>query len=198
MGTHVGTKKQYCEQLLLVEKYMPSRYNLFQTRRLRCEAMTQPEIYEKLKQLRKERGLTLNTLAEKIGTDYQQISRIERGKSRLTIDVLMKIAEALETPIHNIVDGATEQKSESNFSTLSAVQPTPHEILADILEKIEQIEHEQQIKLRPQIKASLTSLIYTQILEILPTVNDAAAVDKLIDFSITIVKTIYISMKDPK
>ena len=61
------------------------------------------EVYQKLKQLRKERGLTLNNLAEKIGSDYQQLSRIERGKSRLTIDVLMKMADALDAPIHTIV-----------------------------------------------------------------------------------------------
>jgi transcriptional regulator with XRE-family HTH domain len=47
-------------------------------------------------ELRKERGLTLTNLAEKIGVTSQQIGRLEKGERRLTTDWMEKIAHALE------------------------------------------------------------------------------------------------------
>lgn len=152
--------------------------------------MKEPEIYEKLKQLRKERGLTLNNLAEKIGSDYQQISRIERGKSRLTIDVLMKLAEALDTPIHDIVEGSGEDKKVALAEPASADTPSAHEMLANILEKIEHVESELKVKLRSQTKAALASQIYLEIHQLHPINKDPVATQKFIDYSMAIVKAV--------
>lgn len=38
-----------------------------------------PELSEKLKQARKQKGLTQGQLAQKIGADIQRISKYERG-----------------------------------------------------------------------------------------------------------------------
>lgn len=153
--------------------------------------MKEPEIYEKLKQLRKERGLTLNTLAEKIGSDYQQISRIERGKSRLTIDVLMKLADALQTPIYDIVEAKNEEKKNSSGKNGTADIPLTHEMLATILERIDHEENEAKIKLRPQTKAALAAQIYTHFLQMHPTSKDLASTQRFIDYSIGIMKTVF-------
>ena len=61
--------------------------------------MEEQKVYEELRRIRKERGLTLNQLAEQIGTDHQSISRLERGKSRLTLEWLMKITKALNMSV---------------------------------------------------------------------------------------------------
>lgn len=152
--------------------------------------MDEVEIYKKLKQIRKERGLTLNTLAEKMGADYQQISRIERGKSRLTIDVLMKMAEALDTPIDEIMRTLPQDKKSTSAKAAQKVKDTSQDWLAVILEKIEIAGQETQTNLRPQIKALLISQIYTQVLQMQQASRDSTTISSFIDFSVSMVKTL--------
>ncbi|WP_159991782.1 helix-turn-helix domain-containing protein [Pelistega ratti] len=49
---------------------------------------------------RKERGLTADQLSEKIGISQQQLLRYERGDNKININHLMRVAEALETPLN--------------------------------------------------------------------------------------------------
>lgn len=116
--------------------------------------MKDEDIYKNIKNLRKERGLTLSNLADKMGSDYQQLSRVERGKSRLTVDMLMRMAEALDTPVDQIIKPIETSKNKP----LSICEVD----LGTILEKIEIALEEMQIALRPQAKAALASLIYKE------------------------------------
>lgn len=50
-----------------------------------------------LKQQRLKSGLTLNELAEKMGTDRQYIWNIENGKVNFTIDYLDKLLNCMNT-----------------------------------------------------------------------------------------------------
>lgn len=58
-----------------------------------------------LKELREDRGLTLQQLAEKAKTSNQQISNLEKSKRRLTWDWIMRLAEALQCHPLEITDG---------------------------------------------------------------------------------------------
>ena len=49
-----------------------------------------------LKNLRKERKLTLKELAEQTGVSISFLSQVERGKSSVTLESLKKIADALK------------------------------------------------------------------------------------------------------
>lgn len=49
----------------------------------------------RIKELREDRGLTLEQLAEKVGTSHTQISRLEHGKRRLDINWMQRVAKAL-------------------------------------------------------------------------------------------------------
>ncbi|MCP4785715.1 MAG: helix-turn-helix domain-containing protein [Fuerstiella sp.] len=53
------------------------------------------EIGQKLRDLRKSRGITLRELAEEVGIHFSSISNIENGKERCGEETLTKIAEAL-------------------------------------------------------------------------------------------------------
>jgi transcriptional regulator with XRE-family HTH domain len=63
-------------------------------------------IYLKLGQriahLRKSRGLNQEQFAAAAGIDRAFISRIENGKRRPYLETLVKIADALETPLFNL------------------------------------------------------------------------------------------------
>ena len=53
----------------------------------------------KIKDRRKDSGLTQEELAEAIGITYQQLQRYENGKSNLNTDRLQAIANVLDVPI---------------------------------------------------------------------------------------------------
>lgn len=57
------------------------------------------KIGEKIQQRRKELGYSAEKLAEYINLSQQQISRYERGASKINISHLVDIAVFLETPI---------------------------------------------------------------------------------------------------
>src|SRR5262249_50724619 len=55
-----------------------------------------------LRRLRKQRGLTLEELALKAGTDAGNLSRVERHVQRYTPEMLEKLAEALQVPVADL------------------------------------------------------------------------------------------------
>lgn len=50
----------------------------------------------RIKEWRKTRGLTLKQLAERIGTSNQQISHLENGRRRLSLEWMQRLAKALD------------------------------------------------------------------------------------------------------
>jgi len=58
-----------------------------------------------IRDARKHRGLTQTQLAELLGTSQSAIHRIEAGNQNLSLDLVNRIAEALDSPIISV--GAT-------------------------------------------------------------------------------------------
>jgi len=58
---------------------------------------------ERMKELRKEAGWSQGDLAEKVGTDARQISRYENGRITPSLDVLVRVAEALNVSLDYLV-----------------------------------------------------------------------------------------------
>lgn len=50
----------------------------------------------RIKELRDNRGLSLDDLANRVGTTNQQVSHLELGKRRLTADWMDRLANALD------------------------------------------------------------------------------------------------------
>lgn len=74
-----------------------------------------------LKQLRKKKGLTLAEMAEKTHSHVGNLSRIERGMARPSIDLLYRLAEALGFSITDIFSVAENQQLSSRQVALNAV-----------------------------------------------------------------------------
>lgn len=53
----------------------------------------------RIRELRKQRRMTQNELAERSGTSQGYITRIESGRHTMTMAVLARIASALDTEI---------------------------------------------------------------------------------------------------
>ncbi len=62
------------------------------------------KIGDKIKALRKKRGLSQIGLAEKIGLSFQQIQKYEKGLTQITVKRLQQIAEVLNVSIQSFFD----------------------------------------------------------------------------------------------
>ena len=58
----------------------------------------------RVREVRKLRGLSQERLAEKVGVDPKQISRIEGGKSAPSLETLESIARSLEVEMKDLLD----------------------------------------------------------------------------------------------
>lgn len=65
-------------------------------------------VCEKIRQLRKRRGWTLEQLAELSGVSRSMLSQVERGVANPTLAVAFRIATAFGLSLGDLVDGATQ------------------------------------------------------------------------------------------
>lgn len=56
-----------------------------------------------LRETRKERGMTLDTVAEKSGVSKSHVYYIEKGRSDATIDVADKLCMAFDVTLHSVL-----------------------------------------------------------------------------------------------
>ena len=79
------------------------------------------QIGEKIRKLRLTKGLSQKDLAKYVGVTYQQIQNYEKGKSKIPVDRLIKIAEALEVSLDFFLkefDNNHDKVSESELALL--------------------------------------------------------------------------------
>jgi transcriptional regulator with XRE-family HTH domain len=65
-----------------------------------------------IRQLREQRGLTLEGLAANAEISYQYLSGIETGKENFSIRILEKIARALDMPMVALISTAYAREDE--------------------------------------------------------------------------------------
>ena len=70
---------------------------------------------ERLKQLRKQKDLSQQELAEQAGIHYTHIGRYERGQSKPSTDTLKRLAETLGVSSDYLLEGSTEQAAKGTF-----------------------------------------------------------------------------------
>ena len=73
--------------------------------------MNQEKIGKFLKELRKQKGLTQEQLAEKFNVSNRTISRWENGNNMPDLDILIEISDYYEVDLREILNG--ERKSEN-------------------------------------------------------------------------------------
>lgn len=59
---------------------------------------------ERIRQYRKEKGLTQGELGEKLGLTASAVMRYERGQRKVSVDLLRRIADVLEVDPYSLTD----------------------------------------------------------------------------------------------
>lgn len=65
---------------------------------------TMEKVLEKLKEARKEKGLSHENMAMELGISQGAYTNIENSESKLTVERLLKISQILEKPIYYFFD----------------------------------------------------------------------------------------------
>lgn len=73
---------------------------------------------EKIREVRRERGLTQEQLGEMADFTYSYIGRIERGQKNISLQNLDRIARILEVPVHRLFDYEFEYSKLTNKGKL--------------------------------------------------------------------------------
>lgn len=68
---------------------------------------------QRLKQLRRSAGLTLQQVADRAGLAVSTISKIENARTSPTYDVLLRLARGLQTDLSTLIEGAAPRKLET-------------------------------------------------------------------------------------
>ena len=96
------------------------------------------EFPERLAALRKARGFTQQTLADKVGVHVLQIRRYEGGASQPTLEVLRKLAVALSVSADELVFNRDERGPDEDlrlqFEALSALSPEEKNVAKAVLD----------------------------------------------------------------
>lgn len=78
--------------------------------------MEQKELKNRLKELRKQKGVSQTEMAKAINVSYSQYSRYEAKGSKPNSDTLKKIADYLNTTVDFLLYGNSEQKAKDTLS----------------------------------------------------------------------------------
>lgn len=106
----------------------------------------------RIREIRKQKGLTILELATAINSDVGNISRLERNKQGYSDAILSKIASALGVAVADLFsDGEIEQKQEITITNISNKQLTKEEI--ELLELYNSLPKEEAQKFLREMKA---------------------------------------------
>lgn len=88
------------------------------------------QLGERIKELRKSKGITQEQLVEIIGSNTNNLSRIENGKKFMSAEKLVKIALALNVEIKDLFDfGHIQDKGKLQKELYSQISTMPTEKL---------------------------------------------------------------------
>lgn len=114
-------------------------------------------IGERIKTVRKQKGLTQKELANKLGVSQQMINQYEKSTNGLRVDTVKKIAIALNVPYTDLIDFEdqfTNHLRDLNKFVANAEQATQEEYenivekSSDFLELLETLDNDQLAKNR--------------------------------------------------
>jgi transcriptional regulator with XRE-family HTH domain len=84
------------------------------------EFVNTPQIGPVIQRHRKERGLTLEKLAEVSGISKSMLSQIERGQTNPTFGVLWNLTRALKIEFSDLLEGGSALPDEDKIELVSA------------------------------------------------------------------------------
>lgn len=83
---------------------------------------------DKVSKLRREKGITQEQLAQLIDKTTDYISLLERGQRSPSFEVMLDLADALECPIHHLINFTSSSDSQAIVETVISKPVNPEEV----------------------------------------------------------------------
>lgn len=103
-------------------------------------------IGRRIRQSREQKGLTQEHLAEKLNVSNAYISKIERGKTSISLDRLSEISSVLEQSAEYLLSGANQSAREylrgEIIAMLEGCSPAKIKLIANMIKSI--VEYEER------------------------------------------------------
>jgi transcriptional regulator with XRE-family HTH domain len=94
----------------------------------------------RMAELRKEKGLTQQQLAERVGVHVQQLKRYEAGVSQPTLDVIRNLAVTLGVSADQLLFGKDERGPDETlklqFEAVSRFDPEAKKVVQQVLDSM--------------------------------------------------------------
>lgn len=98
----------------------------------------------RVREARKDKGYTQNELAELTGYSIQHISHVETGKTKLSVDFLVALANELEISTDRLLMDSLEQERDDALAvTLEVHSAAEKELILDVARAIQNALKEQ-------------------------------------------------------
>ena len=147
--------------------------------------MNQTKLGQFLKELRKEKQLTQEQLAEKFNVSSRSVSRWETGTNLPDLSILVELADFYDVDIREIIDG--ERKNEMNKET--------KETLNKVAEYAEQNKLQLKKRMAGNCGGALILLIFCTVLDLTNGFNGFIAerpFNNLMDFTMGLTMVILV------
>lgn len=106
---------------------------------------------EKIKQLRKSKGISQEELASMLKINRNYLSRIETGKSEPTSGILKNIAEIFTVDLNSLLDISDENKNTDKLKYIIDNCKYLHDKDLDFIVRIMSIMREEYVKINTKI-----------------------------------------------
>ena len=94
---------------------------------------------QQIRKYRKINNMSQEQLAEKAGISVTHMSHIETGNTKLSLQVLVDISEALEVSVDDLLSTSThprEQRYQDIMSVMDTCSPQQIKIITDIIKSV--------------------------------------------------------------
>lgn len=98
-----------------------------------CEKK-QVEVGNRIHKLRREKGITLEKLAERSNLSVQSICKIESGERNIKISTLISLSQALGVSADYILGLSNYCEEDNIFRLISSLSPTGKEFIKGVVE----------------------------------------------------------------
>lgn len=89
---------------------------------------------EKIRRIRKERGLTQSELAQRISVIQSDLCRMEKGEYKVSLDVLFRILAVFEMNVAEFFDEPAASASSQEQELVEAFRDLPYESRVEVLD----------------------------------------------------------------
>lgn len=97
-----------------------------------------------IRQLRKQRNISQKVLGEEIGLSQQVISRMERDRSKIQVDVLINLAKYFHVSTDCVLGYCVDGEEENPVETALKMQSATSEDIVAIIENLERMDRMQR------------------------------------------------------